>query len=205
MPGDISRHSFLVIHSMMGTWAGGIQRQETVAILNTPDQDLLHCVHTESFNIMLKNDGNTSAGTAIDYIFKNFLCSFSTACVIAVHIPVKVLESGILHRHSQPAHNTGIEFTDSIGTAAGESHQRGTHAGVVVNNVLHPVQIPPQFFKNDVRLDVAYRQNSVHTFDVFDGIPFYDIEDVALVADKCAIYEVSHCDIAVMKGVVCCA
>ena len=91
---------------------------------------------------MLQNHRDTVVADAFRYIVENRLRLFRAAGVVAVHVPVEILEARVLHRPGQQTHQPHVAVgADGVGAAAGEAHQGGFDAGIPVNNVLHPQQV----------------------------------------------------------------
>ena len=91
---------------------------------------------------MLQNHGDPVLADACRYVVENRLCLFCAAGVVAVHVPVEILEARVLHRPGQQAHQSHIAVgADGVGAAAGEAHQGRLYAGILVNNFLHPQQV----------------------------------------------------------------
>ena len=91
---------------------------------------------------MLQNHGDAVLADACRYVVENRLRLFRAAGVVAVHVPVEILEARVLHRSGQQTHQPHVAVgADGVGAAAGEAHQGGFDAGIPVNNVLHPQQV----------------------------------------------------------------
>ena len=111
----------------------------------------VHCLNAITLNVVLQHNGILSALHTLNDIFKNLILGLGIAGIPAVNIPVKILEALCLNRLSQFRHNTGAVFLAyRIGAAAGESHQGSKHAGLILNDFLHSIQVFKEGFRAGV-------------------------------------------------------
>ena len=78
---------------MMANRTAGGQCLEGIAVFNTPDQDLLHCVHAEAMDIVLQNNRILRLGNTVDNIGNDLrglfcVCSLHATGITAADIPV---------------------------------------------------------------------------------------------------------------------
>ena len=77
-----------------------------------------------------------------NHIVHHFFRPLRLPRVAGVHVPVKILEARVLHRLGQEGHDAlAAVAADQIGAAAGEPHQGGFHAGIVIDDGLHFHQV----------------------------------------------------------------
>ena len=85
----------------MNAGAGFRQAFKGIAVIQSPDDDVLHRVHAEIVDVMLQNHGDPVLADASRHVIEYRLCLFCAAGVVAVHIPVEILEARVLHRPGQ--------------------------------------------------------------------------------------------------------
>ena len=98
----------LILYSVVN--AGAVFRQafKGIAVIQSPDDDVLHRVHAEIVDVMLQNHGDPVLTDASRHVSKYRLCLFRAACIVAVHVPVEILEPCVLHRPGQQAHQPHV-------------------------------------------------------------------------------------------------
>ena len=114
-----------------------LQRQKCIAMCQSPLDNLFNTIDAESFDIVLKNDGNVVLLNAGDDILNDNGCIGCFAGITAGDIPVKILISHIREVFGQFGHNTGaVAFADGIGTSAGKTDKGCPDAGGIFNGIL---------------------------------------------------------------------
>ena len=86
---------------------------------------------------MLQHYGHTLLQNASQNIAHHGLSPQGTTGIVAVHIPVKVLEAGIQNSFGKGGHDALVKAAYQIGAAPGEPHQGGFHTGDVIDFLLH--------------------------------------------------------------------
>lgn len=90
---------------MVGSGAVALKGQELVPPVLSPEDNILHRVHTVIMNIVLKHNADPVIFKALNDILPNLLCRAGASRVVTVHVPVKVPEARVLYRLGQGAHN----------------------------------------------------------------------------------------------------
>ena len=70
--------------------------QERIAVFQAPYNDIFHSIHTEIMRIMLQHHGHTLLLNTLDHIVGNRHALQRTAGIVAVHIPVEIMEAAVL-------------------------------------------------------------------------------------------------------------
>ena len=83
-----------------------LQRQKCIAMCQSPLDNLFNTIDAESFDIVLKNDGNVVLLNAGDDILNDNRGIGCLTGVSAGNIPVKILEAHICKILSQFGHDT---------------------------------------------------------------------------------------------------
>ena len=115
---------------------------ESIAIAQAPGNDCLYSIDTKSLGIVLQDHRVRSLRNTLGYVLKHFLRSFRTAGIFTVHIPVKVLKSFCFQFLGKAGHNTLIiGAADRIGAATRESAQDSFLTGMLIDHILHRIEI----------------------------------------------------------------
>ena len=131
------------------------QRQESVPVLQPPDDDLLHRRDAEIMGIVLQYHRNILLLDTLNDILYNFLGILRISGVTTQHIPIKVAIPHLLHLRSQRGHNAGIKLAGNIGTSAGEPYELCPLAGLLINQVVDFLQILKVGFLTGVYLFIV--------------------------------------------------
>ena len=114
-----------------------LQRQECIAMCQSPLDNLFNTIDAESFDIVLKNDGNVVLLNAGDDILNDNRGIGCLTGVSAGNIPVKILEAHICKILSQFGHDTGaIALADCVGASARKTNKGRMNASSVFNGFL---------------------------------------------------------------------
>mgnify|MGYP006949681017 CR=1 FL=1 len=114
-----------------------LQRQKCIAMCQSPLDNLFNTIDAESFDIVLKNDGNVVLLNAGDDILNDNRGIGCLTGVSAGNIPVKILEAHICKILSQFGHDTGaIVLADCVGASARKTNKGRMNASSVFNGFL---------------------------------------------------------------------
>ena len=104
--------------------AGGCQALKGIAIGQTPLDDFFHRIDAIALDVVHQHAGSLPISDAADDILIHLVRISGTAGIVAVHVPVKILEAQIRHRSNQLLH-VALIVAEPVGTAAGEAEHRG--------------------------------------------------------------------------------
>ena len=92
---------FSVSHTVMEPRTVFTQREEGVPVVQSPADDPFHSLHAVGVDIMLQYHGHPVSKDTGDDVFAHLVGGFRASGIVAVHIPVKILEPRVLNRLGQ--------------------------------------------------------------------------------------------------------